>query len=116
MITDELEFISKFRIVAKRAAAIAKAKGWEVSNDPVHLTAMIALMHTELSEAVEAVRHDNPPSNYIPKYTGIEEEFADVIIRIMHVAHCLDYRVAEALITKLEFNRTRPYKHGDKLI
>jgi len=71
----------------------------------------IALMHSELSEALEADRK-GLTSDHIPEFSGVEEELADCMIRIMDFAGHHDLRLAEALTAKLQFNLTRPYKHG----
>ncbi len=71
-------------------------------------------MHSELSEALEALRHGNGPSDHIPEFSGVEEELADVIIRICDVAQERGWRVAEAIIAKMAFNATRPHRHGNK--
>ena len=76
----------------------------------------LALVHAELSEALEYYRKGNGPSDHIPEFSGIEEEFADVIIRLMNMAKGRNLRVAEAVVAKNEFNRARPFKHGGKLI
>lgn len=72
----------------------------------------IALMHSELSEALESIRHSHPPDHHCPQFSNTEVEFADLIIRVMDTAHQRGYRVAEALIAKHAFNITRPFKHG----
>lgn len=74
----------------------------------------IALMHSELSEALEADRKNILQSEHIPTFTGLEEELADVIIRIMDYAQANELRIPEAILAKCEFNRTRPHKHGKK--
>ena len=71
-------------------------------------------MHSELSEALEAIRNGNPPDDKIPEFTGVEAELADVIIRIMDMAAAKGYRVGEAVIAKINYNKNRPYKHGGK--
>lgn len=71
----------------------------------------IALMHSELSEALEADRK-NLEAEHIPGFTGVEEELADVIIRILDFAGHHQLRLGEALSAKIAYNLTRPFKHG----
>jgi hypothetical protein len=97
---------------AQRVHANAAEKGFWEPEPPFGVS--IALMHSELSEALEANRHGSPPSDHIPEFTGEEEELADTLIRILDNAAGRRLRVAEALVAKHEFNRSRPHKHGGK--
>ena len=68
--------------------------------------AAIALMHSELSEALEAHRRDLMDDK-LPSRPGIEVEFADCIIRILDTAEALGLDVAGAVIAKNRINRDR---------
>jgi len=105
------DLTSSFERLIEEALGVSKEKGWIKGNDGEAL----ALMHSELSEALEAIRHGNPPSEHIPEFSALEEELADVIIRIASFCgHRGLHFLGEAIIAKLEFNAQREYKHGGK--
>jgi NTP pyrophosphatase (non-canonical NTP hydrolase) len=106
------EFLYAIDIIATEANDNAHDKGFY--DKPCELSRSIALMHSELSEALEADRVDNPTSKKIPEFSQIEEEFADVILRVLETSKERHYRIAAAVLAKHEYNLTRPKMHGGK--
>lgn len=72
----------------------------------------IALMHSELSEALEAYRHGEPMSVKIPGFKLAEEEFADCIIRILDWCAFCEYDIDGAVSAKMNYNSRRKHKHN----
>ena len=85
---------------------------WDAERLPLEC---IALMHCELSEAVEAIRDGNPPDKHLPQHDAVTDELADCIIRIFDFAAANGLDLAAALIDKMEYNRGREYRHGGKV-
>ena len=82
---------------------IAREKGWwdkERSDGEV-----IALMHSELSEALEAMRNNHSQD-------AVAEELADCCIRIFDYCGEKDIDLEKALSKKIEKNKGRSYRHG----
>ena len=107
---------------------------------------LIALMHSELSEALEEYRNGEEAKEiyykckfafecpnqscgkscldpFITEYLckdakpeGIPIELADVLIRIFDMCGKYGIDLEEAISIKMEFNKTRPHKHGGKRI
>jgi NTP pyrophosphatase (non-canonical NTP hydrolase) len=46
--------------------------------------------------------------------TYAEEELADIIIRALDTSHQLGLDINAAVNKKMEYNLTRPYRHGNK--
>jgi len=67
---------------------------------------LIALMHAELSEALEDLRKGND------KHVG--EELADCVIRILDFCQGRDIDLAHEIENKIKKNKKRPYKHNKK--
>ncbi len=98
---------------------------------------LIALCHTELSEAFEEYRNGYKADEVYGKgypetkmsvkvfeetYTdrvkpeGVPFELADAIIRIFDMCGYYGIDIESAIRIKHKFNKTRPYKHGGKTI
>lgn len=67
---------------------------------------MIALMHSELSEALEGLRK-NLNDTHLPHRKSVEVELADTLVRIFDYAGARNLDLAGAFIEKLAYNQQR---------
>ena len=85
---------------------VAKEHGWW--DEERSFGDLIALVHSEVSEALEDYRKGN--NEHIP------EELADILIRVFDMCGYYGYDLEKAVIDKIEKNKGRPYRHGNKVL
>lgn len=107
----ELAAYLGLRAAIELANGTANDAGWyrnPHTGEPIarNFGEVVALMHSELSEALEAHRK-NLMDDKLPHRSGMEVELADCVIRIFDTAAALGLDVAGALIEKNRFNRDR---------
>lgn len=138
--------------LVQKAHQNAKDHGWW--DVPKSVGEIIALIHSEASEALEEHRnHRKPAETYysgkrdvldlegnpiltitgyskapckeivdlgmeldIQKPEGIPSEMADIVIRVFDYCGYAGIDLEKAIAEKMEYNRTRPFKHGGKTI
>lgn len=75
----------------------------------------LGLVHSEVSEAVEAVRkHDPATWGDAQTKDTLVRELAGTVVRCMDLAERFDLPLAEAIVEEIKANSERGYKHGGK--
>ncbi|MBV8068290.1 MAG: hypothetical protein JO270_00195 [Acidobacteriaceae bacterium] len=94
----------------------------EIKEEPGRLTsigAKMALIHSEVTEALEEYRNGHPLDETRiedGKPEGFGVELADVIIRVCDIAQRAGVNLGACINLKMRYNKTRPTRHGGKLI
>jgi NTP pyrophosphatase (non-canonical NTP hydrolase) len=98
----------------------SRRNGWydTPNGERRNLGEMLMLMVSEAAEMLEAHRKRDENgrlkmSEKIPEFTKMEEEAADLLIRLADFSEYEGLRLEEAVSAKLAFNRTRGYRHGN---
>jgi NTP pyrophosphatase (non-canonical NTP hydrolase) len=125
---------------------LARSKGWwDDCIDPdwgthyvshQRIAVALALIHSEVSEALEEVRDDHLQTYWVRKSMedrifsetaekaeaiaagykpeGLPIELADVIIRVLDLCGALEIDIEQAIEDKVAYNTTRTHRHGGR--
>ena len=96
--------------IQKEIHEIAVNHGWWDADKPRTFLDLIMLVVCECSEAVEEYRK----TGTVEGNDHIAEELADVLIRVLDLAEHYNINMSEAIAKKVEFNKSRPYRHRNK--
>ena len=114
--------------VAYKIHKTAVRKGWWedihlplnpcLTKHAVNIASKLALIHSEVSEALEELRAGDGLSDFYydknGKPYGFAVELADAVIRILDLAEAMGIDMEEMIKIKMAYNEKRAYKHGGK--
>ena len=116
----------------QQAHEMAVGKGWwpeprdaygDLRLTHKDIVTRLALIHSEVSEAVEAVRddgvderidHNFPNADGLGKPEGLPSELADIVIRTLDLAGALGINLRESIERKMAYNAGRTHRHGGR--
>jgi NTP pyrophosphatase (non-canonical NTP hydrolase) len=87
----------------RQVRELADEKGF--GSSPERIWEMLALIHTEVSEATDAYKKGQAMES-------VGEELIDAIIRIFHLLSALDQDAESLFRQKMAKNWNRPYKYN----
>lgn len=98
------------------AHELAKSKGWWPEGEPVNIPEKLALIHSEVSEALEEYRGGTMGTVIREggKPEGFDVELADIVIRVADLCGRLSIDLERIIAVKHGYNMSRPYRHGGK--
>lgn len=116
-LSGNTEFIKGFHELQEAMHDIALQKGWW--NPEKTFGEQIVMMHSELSEAIEAYREEDGDIHRIwfdenGKPEGVVIELADVVIRILDTCGKYNLNLLSAICVKAKYNESRTMRHGNK--
>ncbi len=102
-----------FDALGKEIIEINTVNGWDVTKpdeweDTYKIPGALALIHSEVSEALEAFRHGDKEN--------FTEELADTVIRVLDLSYGLGVDLPKAIVEKLAKNKGRGFRHGGKRV
>jgi len=110
------------REIQREVHATSMAHGFWDGPEQSNIPTKLALIHEEISEALQAYRESNMhfyfeggPGAGLGKPEGFGIELADAIIRICDLAEALGINLEEMVTIKATYNQTRPYMHGRRV-
>lgn len=95
------------------------AKGWYTPGTERNFGESMMLVVSELAEALEHFRDGREVDEVFfenGKPDGVPIEVADAIIRLLGFSAENGIDIDRAVRTKMEYNKTRPYRHGGKRV
>lgn len=111
----EKEFVGAVKELQRNIYDLALRNGfWEEDCGEHTAVTKLALVHAEISEALEAWRKPEAKDKHLPDIDARAVELADAVIRIFDLCTRYNLPIAEAILAKHKYNLTRPYKHGKK--
>ena len=96
--------LDSFEEIQRKCYEQSRDMGWH--SKPREIGTRLALIHSEISEALEGARKDLM-DDHLPHRKMLEVELADAVIRILDLAESENLDIAGAVAEKLKYNARR---------